>query len=302
MRKNRILKSVLPILACLMTSVVARAQIDTLEISTLYTTYVRFPIELLTAERSDSENIDGEIVPESKNIIRMRAIKPFSRTSNLTVIDSKGYLHTYYIKYCEHPATTYYDKSGAEEISQDESTVSYDNRQGTSVFDKKGRDNRQGNGAGTQSNKVSRFRKDDAPQLKEIISLPQEVFHLAVKAGKIALTCENIFTYSDILYLVFRIDNRSGVSFESDGLTFTLATKSKKSKVPISTTNLYPKGRFGTLSVAPKESGTIAYSLEKQTLTPNQILQISVSERTGNRELMMTLTPDDINLASSPLD
>lgn len=255
-------------------------KIDTLQVSTLYTTYIRFPMELLTAERSDSENTIGEIVPESKNIVRLRAVKPFTRTSNLTVIDSKGYLHTYYIKYCEHPATTYYDKSGTDT----------DNAKSQTGISASG---------GT---KVAELRKDDAPQLKDIIDFPQKVFHLSVKSGRITFSCINIFTYSDMLYIVFEVKNNSGVSFESDGMTFTLATMSRKSKVPLSTTNLYPKGRYGTLSIASKDKGYIAYSLEKQTLTPEQILQISVSERTGNRELMMTLNPDDVNLASSPLD
>lgn len=265
-------------------------KIDTLEVSTLYTTYIRFPMELLTAERSDSENIIGEIVQESKNIVRLRATKPFTRTSNLTVIDSKGYLHTCYIKYREHPATTYYDKSGAAPAT-DEQPVSV----GAPKITTPGSEP-------SNSNKVVQLRRDDAPQLKEIIDYPQKVFHLSTRNSRITFSCINIFTYSDMLYIVFEVKNNSGVSFESDGMTFTLATMSKKSKVPLKTTNLYPKGRYGTLSIAPKQKGYIAYSLEKQTLTPEQILQISVSERVGNRELMMTLNPDDINLASTSIE
>lgn len=107
------LSAIVLTLAMLQPRTASAQKIDTLEVSTLYTTYIRFPKELLTAERSDSKNIIGEIVQESKNIVRLRATKPFTRMSNLTVIDSKGYLYTCYIKYCENPATTYYDKSSA---------------------------------------------------------------------------------------------------------------------------------------------------------------------------------------------
>ena len=274
----------------------ARAQKDTIEVSTLYTTYIRFPIELLTAERSDVENTIGEIVPESKNIVRLRATRAFTRTSNLTVIDSKGYLHTYYIKYREHPERTYYDKSGSTgaEDSSYGRDASASAETGSSAA--KG-----GGGAAVVGTKISNLRKSDAPVLKDVIELEQNVFHLSTRKGKMLLTCENIFTYSDMLYLVFRIDNRSGVSYESDGATFTLSTMSRRNKVPLSTTNIYPKNRYGSLTVAPGSSGKLAYSLDKLTLSPQQVLQISVPERNGAREFMMVLTPEDINHAKSPI-
>ena len=280
--------------ACLAT---ASAQKDTLEISTLYTTYIRFPIEVLTAERSDSENVIGEIVQESKNLVRLRATRPFTRTSNVTVIDSKGFLHTYYIKYTEHPKQTYYDKSGAAE------EPSYQNRQAQdapaeySAPPADGRGGGQGRNPGT---KVSNLRMDDAPSLQDIINYEQNVFHLSTRKGRIILTCENIFTYSDMLYIILRIDNRSGVSYESDGATFTRATMSRKSKIPLSTNNLYPKNRFGSLTVPPGQSGRLAYSLDKLTLAADQVLQISVPERNGSREFNLTLTAEDVNLAPTP--
>lgn len=274
--------------ACLAT---ASAQKDTLEISTLYTTYIRFPIEVLTAERSDSENVIGEIVQESKNLVRLRATRPFTRTSNVTVIDSKGFLHTYYIKYTEHPKQTYYDKSGASE-GQSASTPA-----GYSESSADGRGGGQGRNTGT---KVSNLRMDDAPSLQDIINYEQNVFHLSTRKGRIVLACENIFTYSDMLYIILRIDNRSGVSYESDGATFTRATMSRKSKIPLSTNNLYPKNRFGSLTVPPGQSGRLAYSLDKLTLATDQVLQISVPERNGSREFNLTLTAEDVNLAPTP--
>lgn len=284
----------------------AQIKKDTIEVTTLYTTYIRFPIELLTAERSDNENIMGEIVPESKNIVRLRASRPFTRTSNITVIDSKGFLHTYYIKYCEHPATTYYDKSGTQESQEstypagaypeDESVQPQPGKAQESTRKSAGRESRK-----EASNKVSRLRKGDAPNLKDIIEQKQTIYHLSVKKDKMTLTCENIFTYSDMLYIVLRIDNNSGVSYESEGATFTLSTMGKRKKIPIATTNIYPKARYGSLTVAPGESGRIAYSLDKLTLSPTQVLQISIPERNGSREFMMTLIPEDINESPSPI-
>lgn len=323
------MKRKIAILAALLLAFPAmvRAQRDTIEVSVLYTTYIRFPIELLTAERSDEQNIMGEIVPESKNIIRLRAAQPFRRTSNITVIDSKGYLHTYYIRYCDHPAKTYYDKSVPESdtptavgtaagvsaaagVSQPSAAPS-DNggnretssQKAASKTKKPARtassrnDDTQPAQVGT---KVNDLRKSNAPTLNNIIDLPQSVFHLATRKGRMLLVCENIFTYSDMLYIVMRIDNHSGVSYESDGASFTLATLGRRKKIPLSMRTIVPKNRYGTLTVAPGESGRIAYSLDKLTLSDDQSLQISIPERNGMREFMIVLSAKDINLAKTP--
>ena len=92
------------------------------------------------------------------------------------------------------------------------------------------------------------------------------------------------------------------MSYESDGATFTRETLPRKGTIPVNANNLYPKNRFGSLTVPPGGSGKIAYSLEKLTLAPDQVLQISIPERNGSREFNMTLTAEDVNFAQSPFN
>lgn len=274
-------------------------QIDTIEVSDLFTTYIRYPIELVTAERSDMQNIMGEIVPESRNMVRLRAIGPFDRTSNLSVIDSRGYLHTCYIKYNQHPITTYYDKSGAQEYMRTVPSPSPD----APSAPRPDKGQRQGEQAAPYSGSgvyVADLRRKDTPLLQDIIDSPQSLYHLSSRKGGIVSTVENVYSYSDKIYIILRVDNKSGVSFESDGATFTLVTKSRSKKKPLNVTNVLPKSRYGTLTAAPGESAKIAYSFEKMSLAHDQMFEISVPEHNGARELLVKLSPNDINGAVRP--
>lgn len=270
-------------------------QIDTIEVSDLYTTYIRYPIELVAAERSDMENIIGEIVPQSPNMVRLRANGEFDRTSNLSVIDSRGYFHTFYIKFNRYPATTYYDKSGAEteQVPSPSPVKEKKGKGGSSAASQSA----QPGGAGIY---VADLLRKDTPILQDIIGTQQTLYHLSARKGRVSATVENVFSYSDKIYIVIRVDNKSGISFESEGATFTLVTMSRSKKKPLNVSNIMPKSRFGSLTVAPGESSKIAYSFEKIALAGDQVFEVSVPETNGAREILVQLAPDDINRAMRP--
>lgn len=85
-------------------------KVDTLEVSNLYTTYIQFPMDLKGINHSDDENIRCGVCLNRKKFIRICANKPFTRTSNLAILDTQGNLHTFYIKYKEEPETFHYYK------------------------------------------------------------------------------------------------------------------------------------------------------------------------------------------------
>lgn len=85
-------------------------KVDTLEVSNLYTTYIQFPMELKGVNPSDDENIRCAISLNSKKFIGICANKPFTRTSNLAILDAQDNLHSFYIKYKEEPETIHYYK------------------------------------------------------------------------------------------------------------------------------------------------------------------------------------------------
>ena len=429
---------------------------DTLEVSHLFTTYIRFPIELITAQRSDMENTIGEIVPESKDLVRLQARQPFDRLSNLTVIDSKGFLYTFYIKYSENPTRTYYDVSKMRTQSPQRQQPQARRATAPSVSSaapasgakgdggkdrsggRKGRDRKAssvasaapvegGEGKASASSaqdakqyasassrreaarseraesadelsarararvrsrrsggtveeqpsggtaravkeepkeepaakeqqppvrpsrseasvqevsraaeyvediayetsepepigygpsgaqsyattggdpyegaRVGRLRSADAPVLSDILKLKQSLYHLASRRQRVTITVENLFSYSDILYMVIRLDNNSGVSYDSDGATFMLSTMGRNKTKPLNSEPVLPNAQLGSLTVPAGQSGRIAYSFDKISLAEDQQLEVSVSERTKARTQLIVLMPKDVNLAKKP--
>ena len=78
---------------------------DTVEISSLYTSHLVFSSALLYADLSDMEGVSAMILPQSQNVLALKARMDFgARTSSVSVLESDGFLHTYILRYVEHPA------------------------------------------------------------------------------------------------------------------------------------------------------------------------------------------------------
>ena len=56
---------------------------------------------------------------------------------------------------------------------------------------------------------------------------------------------------------------------------------------------------YGSLAAGPGQKGKIVYSFDKMTLSKEQVLKIYLYENGGQRNLVMTVSPSDINRAKS---
>ena len=147
---------------------------------------------------------------------------------------------------------------------------------------------------------VSNVRLSDAPSLEEVIQYPRSIYHLTAKYQKVRVFVENIFAYSDITYITLRLENESGVSYESSDAMFVIESKNRSGRKVVTESNLYPKNRYGTLSAPSGGASRCAYTLDKITLSKDQVIRIYVYESGGQRNLELTLSPKDINLARRP--
>lgn len=258
-------------------NVVLGGDIETITVSDLYTTHLIFPTDIIYADISDPNNIVAKLIQESKNTVAIKAKKEFSTTSNISMMESNGIFHTYLIRYQRQPER-----------------LVIDCRQGASAHAGEGG---QSSGAG-----ISRLRKTDAPSLSEILEYPRELYHLTTKYLKVQLSCENIYAYSDITYLTLGIVNKSGVSYEAKEVIFTVEEEGGRSKTKIrpEPISVLPKSTLGSLTVAPGESSRMAFALEKKALSRTQRLKVYLYEVGGQRNLVLTLSPEDINLAKVP--
>ena len=249
-------------------SVQARSQqrTDTLRVSDLFTTHIIFNTDLIYADLSNSQACAAKILEQSKNMMALKARSPFTTPLSVSALESNGAMHTYIVVFDENPDSLVYD------MRQD------------------GED-----GAGL-------YRRFDAPLLQDVVAAPQSLWHISTRQYDIEVTCTTILSYSDITYMVFSIRNSSGVSYECPDATFVVESRKRSKRGVVYDKNIFPKSRYGTASCAPKSSTKIGYSLDKVSLSRDQVLRVYFYEQGGQRELVLTVDARDINRARTSLD
>jgi hypothetical protein len=256
-----------------------KAQKDTVFVSELYTTHIVFNTEIKYSDASNIDVILASVVENSRTLFALTAIQPFSAPSNVTILESNGNLHTFVIAYCQHPKSFIVDTRAKN-----------DNNAGSN------------NNPSQSSTGVNPLWKKDAPPLSDVINYQQGLYHLSRSSGKIKLVCENVFTYSDITYVILRLENRSGVSFSVSDATFSIEAKTKNKRELVAAKPVLPKNKLGSLTAAPKTNSRIAYAIEKMSLSEDQALVIRVFEGgEGMRNIELHLSPEDINQAAAPI-
>lgn len=267
------MKRILTIVLAAMVSWQSFAQVvDTLRISTLYTTHVIFQTELIYADLSNSQIVAAKIVEQNKNMLAIKARGQFDTSASVSALESNGSMHTFVIVYDEHPHSLVIDM-----------------RTPMQAMDVQKRSN-----AGRD---VSMVRSHDAPVLADVIKERQRVYHIGQREYDLTFLCEDIFVYSDNTYFVFSLRNKAGMSYEVGDATFVIESRKKGKRSVQYEKNLYPKGRFGTLITGAGECSRIAYSFDKITLTKDQVLKVYLYETGGQRNLLLTMCCNDINRA-----
>lgn len=264
------------VLSCF--SLKAQSRMDTLHVSSNYTTHIIFNTDLIYADLSNSTEMAAKILDQSKNIIALKAKWPFLSPMSVSALESNGNMHTYILVYENEPGSLIYDM-------RDEPSRG---------IVQSGKKNPSGDTPGM-------YRKADAPLLKDVVAAKQSLWHISSRQYDIEVTCTNILSYSDITYMVFTLSNRSGVSYECTDATFVVESKKKSKKSVVYDRNLFPKSRFGTLSCAPGDKAAIGYSLDKISLARDQVLKVYFYEHGGQRELVLTIDSKDINKAKTKL-
>ena len=262
-----------------------RQEADTLRVSDIYTTHIIFNTDLIYADLSNSQVMAAKILEQSKNMMALKARSPFATPLSVSALESNGAMHTYIVLFEEHPSRLVYDMRPGLAPEADAADPSR-SRKG----DRK-------HGEGT----VGLYRRADAPLLQDVVSAPQDLWHISTRQYDIEIVCANILSYSDITYLVFTVRNNSGVSYECQDATFVVESRKRSRKSVVYDRNIFPKSRYGTLSCAPKSATRIGYSLDKVSLAKDQVLRVYFYEQGGQRELVLTIDAADINRAKTAM-
>lgn len=85
-------------------------RVDTISISSIYTTHILFPTDVVYADLSNKADIDAMLVENAKDVIALKAKHPFKTTCNVTTMESNGTLRTYILRYERTPKTLVIDE------------------------------------------------------------------------------------------------------------------------------------------------------------------------------------------------
>ena len=154
----------------------------------------------------------------------------------------------------------------------------------------------------SRASNVSTWKQGDAPMLSDVAGMPRKLYHIGTSGYGVDVKVENIYSYSDITYMVISVENGSGISWDVTDATFVIESRRQTKRTVSYDQTVFPKSRYGTLGAGPGGAGRIVYSFDKMTLSEDQVLKVYLYESSGQRNLVMTVSPDDINRAKSLAD
>lgn len=271
------MKKTLLIISVLLVSINAVAQIDTLRLSTSYTTHVIFSTDLTYADLSNTHAVAGRIIEQNKNMLALKARTAFTEPTSISALESNGKMHTYIVIYDPSPTELVVDTREKEKPQSQPQKKS--------------------SPAQYQSGNVSIRSRPDTPSLQEVFRSPQRLFHLGSRQYDITVLCENIVSYSDASYLVLSLKNGSGINYETVDAAFVVEDVKKGKRTVSTEKTIFPKSRYGTLTAVAGKTSKMVYSFDKLTLAAEQVLRIYIYEEGGSRNFVITVPGNDINKA-----
>ena len=284
----------------------ASAQSDNMliiDVGEYSTTHVLFMSDLTYVDVSSPDFIAAKVVDASKNMLALKAKTSFDVFTTVSALEANGTMHTFKVRYDPFPQGLLVDtrtgknvsgsgqmntqvRPGSQSAAQSEGTVSGKAQSGT--------------GVDITSTETSNFGRGDAPTIEEVMRRKQQLFHIGDKNFGIEALCVNVYVYSDVTYLVLSIKNNTDIGFEAGDAQLTVENLNPNVKTLATDKTIWIKSSHGTLSCPPKGKTKVGYTIPKLTLLKGECLKIYIYEKSGNRNLILTLTDTDINYAISP--
>ena len=247
-------------------NVATASSIDTVYISTMSTTHIRFSSELKYVDLSNKV-LSARIVEGSKDIVAVKAKEAFEFTTTMSCLEADGRLHTFIVAYDESPEVLIVDmrrfpvRLGMTDMTKPE------------IAD------------------LSRWSSDVAEVLD---SLEREIYHIGDAAYDIKVLCENVIIKDDVTYIVLSIENGSAVSYSMSAPRFVIESKRKTKRGLAYEKQLFPKHTSGESVTAPGTVSRMEFSFDKVTLVKGQVFRIYLYEEGGPRNFVLSFGVRDL--------
>ena len=99
----------------------------------------------------------------------------------------------------------------------------------------------------------------------------------------------------DVLFLLISLKNGSAVSYELSAPRFAVESKRRTKRGLQYEKAQFPKQVYGLGAIAPDTTGKLVFTFDKNSLTRGQVFRIYFYEKGGARNLVLTLSQNDIN-------
>ena len=242
--------------------------VDTVYISTMSTTHIRFSSELKYVDLSNKV-LSARIVEGSKDIVAVKAKDTFDFTTTMSCLEADGRLHTFIMAYDERPKVLIVDmrrspvKQGMTDMIKPE-----------------------------MANMVGWIPDEN---VGAIDTLEREIYHIGDVAYDIKVLCENVIIKDDVTYIVLSIENGSAVSYSMSTPRFVVESKRKTKRGLVYEKQLFPKRSSGECIVAPETVSRLVFSFDKVTLVKGQVFRIYLYEDGGPRNFVLSFGVRDLN-------
>ena len=240
--------------------------VDTVYISTMSTTHIRFSSELKYVDLSNKV-LSARIVGGSKDIVAVKAKEAFNFTTTMSCLEADGRLHTFIVAYDERPEVLIVDmrrspvKPGMTAMTKPETLD------------------------------LSRW----TPGVAEVLdSLEREIYHIGDAAYDIKILCENVIIKDDVTYIVLSVENSSAVSYSMSSPRFVIESKRKTKRGLVYEKQLFPKHTSGESVTAPGTVSRMVFSFDKVTLVKGQVFRIYLYEDGGPRNFVLSFGVRDL--------
>lgn len=253
----------LAVLLTVFVNVATASSVDTVYISTMSTTHIRFSSELKYVDLSNKV-LSARIVEGSKDIVAVKAKEAFEFTTTMSCLEADGRLHTFIVAYDENPEVLIVDM---RRFSVRPGMTDMTDMTKPEILDLSGW----------------------TPDVAEVLdSLEREIYHIGDVAYDIKVLCENVIIKDDVTYIVLSIENSSAVSYSMSSPRFVIESKRKTKRGLVYEKQLFPKRTSGECTVAPGTMSRLVFSFDKVTLVKGQVFRIYLYEDDGPRNFVLS--------------
>lgn len=249
--------------------------VDTVYISTLSTTHIRFSSELKYVDLSNKV-LSARIVEGSKDIVAVKAKEAFEFTTTMSCLEADGRLHTFIVAYDASPEVLIVDMRR------------YPVRPGMTDLTKTGMTDM------TKPMVTDLVQEDLDEKVGVLDTLEREIYHIGDVAYDIKVLCENVIIQDDVTYIVLSVENGSAVSYSMSSPRFVIESKRKTKRGLVYEKQLFPKHTSGETVTAPGTVSRMVFSFNKVTLVKGQVFRIYLYEDGGPRNLVLSFGVRDL--------